>query len=67
MSTNNFLSPNLVYDWLIFWKFDISSKRQIKMIKTQFFGKNDTKNCQKLYINKKQYSLLRTRFHCPMM
>ena len=39
-SSDNFLSPVPVSDWVIFcfWKFDISAKKEMKMIKTQFFN-----------------------------
>ena len=47
ISTDNFLSLNLVSDWLIFflWKFDKSSKKEMKRIKIQFFLKKSDKKC----------------------
>ena len=47
ISTDNFLSLNLVSDWLIFFlrKFDKSSKKEMKRIKIQFFLKKSDKKC----------------------
>ena len=50
--------------WLVsilLQKFDTSSNKEMKMIKTQFWGEKQQQNSKKLYVNIKQHSLLWTR------
>ena len=52
-STDNFLSSILVCDWFIYkllWKLDTSSKKEMKMIKTQhLLMKKKQKNFKKVH------------------